>query len=169
MRGTYFTVRTREPRPASGFAKVRDSRFYFTMQDSRFYSTMRDSRSEAESAKTRPLHFNSQTRDSHSEIDFCQNATFAFQRRDMKSAFEWPRIMLNLEVLPHGFKASSSSSPATDLRDYLTKKWSVHQITLQCCCKRLITTILSEYHSSLHTSKLLVFNRLSVTPPSNSA
>jgi len=36
---------------------------------------------------------------------------------------------------PQGFETSPLNTPATDLRDYLTKKMSVHQITPQCCCK----------------------------------
>ena len=42
----------------------------------------------------------------------------------------------------------SSNPPLTDLRDYLTKKMSVHQIAPLCCCERLITTVLSECHCS---------------------
>ena len=44
---------------------------------------------------------------------------------------------------PHGFEVSSSDTPVTDLGDYLTRKWSVHQIAPQCCCERLIMTVLS--------------------------
>ena len=47
---------------------------------------------------------------------------------------------------PHGFEASSSDVPATDLRDYLTMKKSVHQITPQCHCERLISLVLSDCH-----------------------
>jgi len=36
---------------------------------------------------------------------------------------------------PEGFEASPLDTRATDLRDYLTKKRSIHQITLQCCCE----------------------------------
>jgi len=64
-----------------------------------------------------------------------------------------------------------------DLRAYLTKKRSVHQITSQCCCERLIIVVLSECHCSSHGSKKAsivssdesVFNRLSSMPVSFSA
>jgi len=36
---------------------------------------------------------------------------------------------------PKRFEASPLDTPTMDLRDYLTKKKSVHQITLQCCCE----------------------------------
>jgi len=70
---------------------------------------------------------------------------------------------------PQGFETSPLDTPATDLRDYLTKKRSVHQITPQCCCERLITIILFECHCNSHTSKSSVFNWLSAAPVSNSA
>jgi len=70
---------------------------------------------------------------------------------------------------PHGIKASSSDTPAMDLMDYLTQKKSIHQIAPQCCCERLISSVLSECHCSSNTSKLLVFNQLSVALASNSA
>ena len=69
---------------------------------------------------------------------------------------------------PHRLEASLFDSPPTDLRDYLTKKRSVYQITPQCCCERLITTVLSECHYSSHVSKQSVFNQLSFTSASRS-
>ena len=60
-------------------------------------------------------------------------------------------------------------TPVMDLRDYLIKKRSVHQITFQCYCERLIMAVLSQCHCNSHTSKPLVFVRLSATPVSNSA
>ena len=69
---------------------------------------------------------------------------------------------------PHGFETGSSYTPITDLRDYLTKKRSVNQMTPQYCYERLITAVLSKCHCSSHTSKLSVFNWLSVTWSSNS-
>ena len=70
---------------------------------------------------------------------------------------------------PYGFEASSSDTPAMDLRDYLTWKYSAHQITPQCCCERLIMAVLFECYCISHTSKPLVFNRLSVASASNLA
>ena len=51
-----------------------------------------------------------------------------------------------------------------DLRDYLTKKRSVHRITPLCCYEQLITTVLSECHC-----KQSMFKRLSSTSISSSA
>ena len=44
---------------------------------------------------------------------------------------------------PHGFEANFS---ATDLRNYLTRKKSIHQIAHKCHCEQLILTVLSDYH-----------------------
>ena len=62
---------------------------------------------------------------------------------------------------PHGVWASSSDIPATDLRDYLTKKRSVHQITPQCHCEKLITAAFFDCHCSFQITMPLVFNWLS--------
>jgi len=70
---------------------------------------------------------------------------------------------------PQKLEAGLFDPPLTDLRDYLTKKRSVHQITPQCCCERLITAVLSECHCSSHVSKQSVFNRLSAALVSRSA
>jgi len=59
--------------------------------------------------------------------------------------------------------------PPMDLRDYLTKKRGVHQITQLCCYEQLITAVLSECHYSSHISKQSVFNRLSYMSISRSA
>jgi len=56
-----------------------------------------------------------------------------------------------------------------DLRDYLTKKWSAHQITPHCCCEQLIIAVLSECHCSSYTNKQSVFKMLSVALVSRSA
>jgi len=68
---------------------------------------------------------------------------------------------------PHGFEVCSSDVPAMDLRDYLTRKRSVHQITPQCHCERLISVVLSDCHYSFQITKPSVFSRLSAA--SNSA
>ena len=70
-------------------------------------------------------------------------------RRELKSPY------------PQRLEAGLFDPPLTDLRDYLTKKRSVHQITPPCCCERLITVVLSEYHCNLHVSKQSVFKWLS--------
>ena len=70
---------------------------------------------------------------------------------------------------PQRFEADLFDPPATDLRDYLTKKMSVHQITPQCCCERLVIMVLSECLCSSHASKQSVFNRLLSTSVSLSA
>jgi len=70
---------------------------------------------------------------------------------------------------PQRFEADLFDPPATDLRDYLTKKMSVHQITPQCSCEQLIIAVLSECHCSFHASKQSVFNWLSAAPVSRSA
>jgi len=70
---------------------------------------------------------------------------------------------------PHGFKADSSDPPTADLRDYLTRKSSVHQVTSQCCCEWLIMIVLSECHCSSHASRPSVFNRLSAVSVSDSS
>ena len=62
---------------------------------------------------------------------------------------------------PQRLEAGPFDLPLTDLRDYLTKKWSVHLITSQCCCERLITAVLSECHYNSHATEQSVFNRLS--------
>jgi len=72
-----------------------------------------------------------------------------------------PKVKKNAELErlhPHEFEADSSDTSTMDLRDYLVKKRSAYQITLQCCCEWLIVTLLSECHCSSYTSKLLVFN-----------
>jgi len=73
-------------------------------------------------------------------------------RREMKSPH------------PQRLEAGLFDPPLMDLRDYLTKKRSAHQITPLCCCERLITTILSECHCNQS-----VFQRLSSTSVSHSA
>jgi len=70
---------------------------------------------------------------------------------------------------PQRLEAGLFDPSTTDLRDYLTKKRSVYQITPQCCCEWLITAVLSECHCNSHLSKQSVFNRLSTTPVSCSA
>ena len=45
---------------------------------------------------------------------------------------------------PQILEAGLFDPPPTDLRDYLTKNRSVHQITPLCCCEQLITMVLSE-------------------------
>jgi len=67
----------------------------------------------------------------------------------------------------HGFKVTSSDVPATDWRDYLKRKRSVHQITPRCHYDQLISAILSDCHCGFQITKPSVFNWLSVA--SNSA
>ena len=62
---------------------------------------------------------------------------------------------------PQGFETSSSDVLSTDLRDYLTRKRSVHQITHQYHCERLISAVFSDCHCSFQITKPLVFNQLS--------
>ena len=69
---------------------------------------------------------------------------------------------------PRRLEACLFDPPSTDLRDYFTKKRSVHQITPQYCCERLITSMLSECQCSSHVSKQSVFNWLSSMPVSQS-
>ena len=57
--------------------------------------------------------------------------------------------------------------PYNGSKGLLNKERSVHQITPQCCCERLIKTVLSKCHCSSHTSKPSVFNRLLATPSYN--
>jgi len=67
-------------------------------------------------------------------------------------------------------RVCSSATHLTDLRDYLTRKRSIHhQITSQCCCKRLIMTVLSNCHYGSQMIKSLVFHQLSAATTSNSA
>ena len=47
---------------------------------------------------------------------------------------------------PHDFEVGSSDTPSTDLRDYLIRKKSVHQITSQCHCEWLISAVLFDCH-----------------------
>ena len=61
------------------------------------------------------------------------------------------------------FKASPSEVPSTDLRDYLTRKRSVHQIAPRCHCEQLISAVLSDRHCGFQMTKPSVFNRLSTT------
>ena len=70
---------------------------------------------------------------------------------------------------PRGFEASLSDTPVIDLKDYLIKKRSIHQITSQCSCKWLIMAVLSKCHYNSHMNKSSVFNWLSAVPISNSA
>ena len=49
---------------------------------------------------------------------------------------------------PQKFEVGLFGPPPTDLRDYLTKKRNVHQITPQCCCEWLMTAVISECHCS---------------------
>ena len=101
----------------------------------------------------------------------CQNATFAFKFRNARFATSpnWPRSSTELgSPHPNAFEASSLDTPATHLRDYLTQKRNVHQITPQCCCEWHITAVLSEYPCSSYTSISSVFNWLSAAPASNS-
>ena len=70
---------------------------------------------------------------------------------------------------PQKLEVGLFDPPPMDLRDYLTKKRSAHQITSSCCCERLITVVLSECHCSSHGSKQLVLRRLSSTSVSRSA
>jgi len=53
---------------------------------------------------------------------------------------------------PPGFEASSSDVPSTDLRDYLIRKRSVHQIAPRCHCEQLISTVLSDCHCGFQTN-----------------
>ena len=64
---------------------------------------------------------------------------------------------------PRQPEANVFDPPPTDLRDYLTKKRSANQITLFCCCERLITTMFSECCCSSYASKQSVFRRLTST------
>ena len=70
---------------------------------------------------------------------------------------------------PQRLEAGLLNPSLTDLRDYLTKKRSVHQITPQYCCEWLITAVLSGCHCSSHESKHSVFKCLSSVPVSRSA
>jgi len=49
---------------------------------------------------------------------------------------------------PHVFEASSLNTPTTDLRNYLTRKMSVHQIAPQCHCEQFISAVLSAITAS---------------------
>ena len=62
---------------------------------------------------------------------------------------------------PYWLEACSSDISITDLRDYLIKKRSIHQITPQCHCERLISAILSDCHCGLQITKPSIFSRLS--------
>jgi len=62
-------------------------------------------------------------------------------RRELKS----PRLQ--------GLKAGPFDPPPMDIRDYLTKKRSFHQITPLYCCEWLIIAVLFECHCSLYVSK----------------
>jgi len=71
-----------------------------------------------------------------------QKCEFCIQPQDAKFKYE-------LEIPhPHGFEASISDTPATDLRDYLARKRSAHQIAPQCHCEQLISAVLSNCHCS---------------------
>jgi len=56
--------------------------------------------------------------------------------------------------------ASSSDVPMTDLRDYLTRKRSVHQITSQCHCERLISAVFTYCHCDFQITKASIFRQL---------
>ena len=62
---------------------------------------------------------------------------------------------------PQWFEISSSDVSTADLRDYLTRKKSVHQITPQCHCERLISAVLSDCHCSFYITKPSIFSQLS--------
>jgi len=68
---------------------------------------------------------------------------------------------------PYEFEASSSDVAATDPKYYLIRKRSVHQITLQCHCKRLISAVLSDCHCDFQITKPLIFSRLSAASSSS--
>ena len=61
---------------------------------------------------------------------------------------------------PQGFEASSSDALSTDLRDYLTRKRSVHQIALRCHCKQFISAVLFNCHCDFQTNEPLIFSLL---------
>jgi len=86
-------------------------------------------------------------------------------RRKVNIRFLTARVRRELKS-PHPqiLEASLFDPSLTDLKDYLIKKRSVHQITPLCCCERLITTMLSECHCNQS-----VFKRLSYTSVSRSA
>ena len=97
---------------------------------------------EVDSAKTRPLRFTSETRSSHPP-----------QVAKISTELQSPH--------PHEFEASSSDTPATDLRGYLTRKRSIHQIAIQFHCEQLISALLSDCHYNSLMTKSSVFSRLS--------
>lgn len=57
-------------------------------------------------------------------------------------------------------------SSTTDLKYQLNRKRSAQQATLHCCCKQLITFVLSNCRCGSHASHRLVFYRLSMSPTS---
>ena len=95
----------------------------------------------------------------------CSNVIFIFQHLKQP-----PKAKKSAELEshhPHDFGVGSSDTHTTDLRDYWTKK--------QCPSYHFSMLLWAIHHGSIlqvllnsHTSKLSVFNRLSVTPPSNS-
>jgi len=79
-----------------------------------------------------------------------QKCEVRVQPQDAK--FKCELVSLHL----HEFEASSSYTPATDLRDYLMRKWSTNQIASQCHYERLISTVLYDYHCNFRMTKLSV-------------
>ena len=124
---------------------------------------MRESRSTKGCVKMREPHFTSEKWDPRSASGCTRMwpSRFTLETRDPCSDIGRSHS--------HEARVSSSIAPTADLRDYLTRKKSIHQITPQCCYKWLITAVLSEHHCSSYTSKLSVFNQLSAASASNSA
>ena len=136
-----------------GPRSTRDPHFWSKMRDphstcfrmwlSCLWSKTWDSCFEESSANTWGSCFNKATRDLHSEWH-------VFETYKAKSPH------------PQGFEASSLDVPSTDLRNYLTRKRSIHQITPQCHYKRLISAVLLDCHCDFQITKPSIFSRLSV-------
>jgi len=83
-----------------------------------------------------------------------------------------PEAKFKCELLsphPHGFEASSSDTPATDLRDYFARKRSTPQITPQYHYEQFISAVLSDCHCNFQMTKPSIFSLLSNASNSNSA
>jgi len=118
-----------------------------------FCSKMRGPRSASFWFETRHSHLDPEMR------CWCPNVVYSLKRethvqhvtapeRDLRVSLQKCKTRVQILGDPNSHKSGVSSSPAptTDLRDYLTQKKSVHQITPKCCCERLISAVLSECH-----------------------
>jgi len=92
---------------------------------------------------------------------YFQNATLAFSHDWLSSNLNWEiQTLMGSRLVP---------TPFTNLRDYLTRKRSVHQITPQYHCERLISVVFSDCHCDFQVTRPLIFSQLSKASTTSSA